>query len=78
MPITREEGNPEVFQHASVMTSRGFETTIIIGFWEYCIIFSVTEFTILAFVEIKSSLLMPGFRGTPAVITTISLPAVVA
>ena len=36
----------------------------------------VTEVTILALVEIRSSLLIPGLRGIPAVMTTISEPAV--
>ena len=38
--------------------------------------FSVTDFTIPAFVEIRSSLLIPGFLGRPEVITTTSDPAV--
>jgi hypothetical protein len=37
---------------------------------------SETEATILAFVLSRSSRLMPGLRGRPAVITTTSLPAV--
>ena len=38
--------------------------------------FSVTVFTMPAFVAIKSSRLMPGLRGKPLVITTTSEPAV--
>ena len=40
------------------------------------IVASVTAPTIFSFVVTRSSRLMPGFRGTPAVITTTSEPAV--
>jgi hypothetical protein len=52
------------------MASRGFETTIITAQGEYWITCSVTFFTITALVSIRSSLLIPGLRGRPDVITT--------
>ena len=45
---------------------------IIIALGECAIMFSVTDFTIPALVEIKSSRLIPGFLGSPEVITTTS------
>ena len=43
---------------------------------EYFTTCSVTDFTMPALVEIRSSRLMPGLRGRPEVITTTSEPAV--
>jgi hypothetical protein len=40
-----------------------------------CLIFSLTLLTILTLVSIRSSRLMPGLRGRPAVTTTTSEPA---
>ena len=54
------------------MTSKGFDTTIIIALGEYLIMFSVTVLTIPAFVAIRSSRDIPGFLGKPEVITTTS------
>ena len=60
------------------MVSIGFETTTITVLDEYFKIFSETDFTIPALMPISSSLVIPGFRGTPEVITTTSLPPVAA
>jgi hypothetical protein len=51
---------------------------MILAFGECLITFSVTDFTIPALVEIKSSRLMPGLRGRPEVITTTSELSVAA
>jgi hypothetical protein len=45
---------------------------MMIALGECLTIFSVTDFTIPALVPIKSSRLIPGFRGSPEVITTTS------
>ena len=56
----------------------GFETITIIESGEYSNILLVTVFTIPALTPMSSSLVMPGFLGIPLVITTTSLPAVLA
>ena len=45
---------------------------------EAAITCSVTDLTIFSFVWTRSSRLMPGWRGRPAVMTTMSEPAVSA
>ena len=44
----------------------------MIAFGEYFTILSVTDFTMPAFVAIRSSRDIPGLRGRPEVITTTS------
>ena len=56
----------------------GKSTLIKIASGECAIAASVTLLTIFAFVEIRSSLLMPGFLGNPEVITIMSELAVFA
>ena len=51
---------------------------MILAFGECLIMFSVTDLTIPAFVEIKSSRLIPGLRGRPEVMTTTSESCVAA
>jgi hypothetical protein len=58
------------------MASSGFETTIRIASGEAPTTSLVTEPTIFSFVVTRSSRLIPGERGRPAVITTTSDPAV--
>ena len=58
------------------MVSIGFETTTIMASGEWARILSATDCTIPAFIPISSSLVIPGLRGIPEVITTTSLPAV--
>lgn len=77
-PKTRSLGNP-VFRNACWhITSSGLLTTITMLFGDVSRIFSATEPMMLAFVKSRSSRLMPGLRGIPAVITTTSLSAVSA
>jgi hypothetical protein len=52
------------------------ETTIRIVSGLCATTFSVTALTIDSLVDTRSSRLIPGDRGSPAVITTTSLPAV--
>ena len=67
---------PLTFKDKYVIVSIGFETTIIIVFGELIKILSTTDLTISAFIPISSSLVIPGFLGTPEVITTTSLSEV--
>ena len=60
------------------MASSGFETTIRIASGDWLVTCSVTDPTILSFVETRSSRLMSPVRGTPAVITATSEPAVIS
>ncbi len=76
MPNTRSRGQPETFFATWHMASRGFETTMRIASGEPAIASRVTEPTICSFVVTRSSRLMPGLRGSPAVTTTTSEPAV--
>jgi hypothetical protein len=56
----------------------GLLTTTRMASGEYFRMFSATVFTIPALVPISSSRVIPGLRGKPEVITTTSLPAVLA
>ena len=51
----------------------GLDTKIIIASGEYFNKFSETDFTIQALITINSSLVIPGFLGTPDVINKTSL-----
>ena len=76
MPKTRSRGQPETFLATWHIASSGFETTIRIASGERSTASWVTEPTICSFVVTRSSRLMPGLRGRPAVMTTTSEPAV--
>ena len=58
------------------IASRGLETTTTIASRERLTTSRVTEPTIASFVVTRSSRLIPGERGLPAVITTTSEPSV--
>ena len=75
-PITRAFGNPDAIEASAVISSSGLDTTTITASGEAATSFSVTSRTILALVPSRSIRLMPGLRGSPAVITTMSEPAV--
>ena len=76
IPRTRDRGQPETFRATWHIASSGFETTIRIASGLCATTCSVTCFTIPSFVVTRSSRLIPGERGNPAVMTTISEPAV--
>jgi hypothetical protein len=76
MPTTRCFGNREVESATWHMASSGFETTTTTACGERRTASFVTAETIASFVVTRSSRLMPGARGLPAVITTTSEPAV--
>ena len=75
-PNTRSFGKPETLFATWHIASSGFETTIRMASGDWATACSVTEPTIFSFVVTRSSRLMPGCRGSPAVITTTSEPAV--
>ena len=76
IPKTRSFGQPETFLATWHIASSGFETTTTIASGLAAATCSVTEPTIFSFVCTRSSRLIPGWRGRPAVITTTSEPAV--
>ena len=75
-PNTRCFGKPEASWVSAVISSSGFDTTMITASGECAAMFSATPRTILALTSSRSMRLMPGLRGRPAVITTTSEPAV--
>lgn len=60
------------------MVSIGLLTQRIIALGECARMFSVTDFTMPAFTPMSSSRVIPGLRGMPDVITTMSEPSVAA
>ena len=76
MPTTRSLGNLETAFATWHMASRGLETTTSTAFGERLTISFVTEPTMASLVVTRSSRLIPGDRGLPAVMTTTSEPAV--
>ena len=77
-PITRCRGNPDTSAARVAIWSKGLVTTIITASGERSTTCSVTSLTIVALTWSRSIRLIPGLRGSPAVITTTSLPAVAA
>ena len=75
-PNTRSFGKPETFFATWHIASSGFETMIRIASGDSATAASVTAPTIFSFVVTRSSRLMSPVRGTPAVMTTTSEPAV--
>ncbi len=76
MPKTRSRGSFETRRATSHIASSGFETTIRIVSGEPGSTLRTTSDTMPSLIETRSSRLIPGLRGTPAVITMTSEPAV--
>ncbi len=76
MPITRSRGKPVTFMATQAITSSGFDTMMMIASGDERFTCSATCLTIPAFVLSRSSRDIPGLRAIPAVITTMSDPAV--
>ena len=76
IPKTRSFGQSETLFATWHMASSGLETTMSTASGDCATTCSVTEPTIFSFVVTRSSRLIPGERGRPAVITTTSEPAV--
>ena len=72
IPITRSRGKPETRRATSHIASSGLETTTRMQFGERFTTSWVTPATISSFFHSRSSRLMPGLRGRPAVMTTTS------
>ena len=75
MPNTRSRGSFETAFATWHMASSGFETTTTIALGERLTASFVTAPTIASFVVTRSSRLMPGARGLPAVTTMTSEPS---
>ena len=76
MPRTRSGGNPERFHASWTIASSGLVTRIRIAFRERATTWSTTAPTISAFLNRRSSRVIPGLRAMPAVMTTMSESAV--
>ena len=76
IPTTRSFGKPETAWATWHIASSGLETTTITLRGDRRTTSFVTEATIASFVVTRSSRLIPGDRGRPAVITTTSEPFV--
>ena len=72
IPTTFFAGKPEYFCNAITITSSGFVIQITNAFGEYFLIPCATSLIIFKFIPKRSSLLIPGFLGTPAVIIITS------
>ncbi len=77
-PITLCGANPLAFQATYTIASSGLLTTINTASGLVLATLAATSPTILVLVAIRSSRLMPGLRGSPAVMITTSLAAVSA
>ena len=75
MPTTRCFLKREAAFATWHIASSGLETTTRIASGECLTASFVTDETIASFVETRSSRLIPGDRGLPAVMTTTSEPA---
>ena len=76
IPTTRLDGKPDFFHASCTMASSGLVTSTRMAFFERALTSSTTEPTISAFLNRRSSRVMPGLRASPAVITTTSESAV--
>ena len=76
IPTTRCFGSPLARSAAWAMASSGFETTTRMASGDRATAARVTLLTIWWFLRSRSSRLIPAFRGSPAVMTTTSEPAV--
>ena len=66
-PITRLCGKPVMLWQRVTIASSGLEMTMTKDFGAYCLMPSATCVMILELTAIRSSRLMPGLRGRPAV-----------
>ena len=72
IPTILFEGKPEYFCKAITITSSGFVIHITNDLGEFFFMPSATCLMIFKFIPNKSSLLIPGFLGTPAVMIITS------
>jgi len=77
-PITRLCGIPVIRWQSVTMASRGLEMTMTNALGQCCLMPSATLVMIFEFTAMRSSRLMPGLRGSPAVTMHTSAPAMSA
>ncbi len=76
MPTTLLWGRPETSRSTQTMASSGLVMQITKAWGACCLMPWATWEMTLALMPIRSSRLMPGLRGTPAVTITTSEPAI--
>ena len=75
MPTTWLAGSPEYFCNAHTMTSSGLVMQMTNALGAYFLMPAPTWLMTLRLISSRSSRLMPGLRGTPAVTMTTSAPS---
>ena len=78
MPTIFFGGRPENFCRAQTMASSGLVMQMTKAFGAYCLMPLPTASMTLRLMPRRSSRLMPGLRGTPAVTMTTSAPSMAA
>ena len=78
IPTTLFAGSPDFCCITHTIASSGFVITITNACGQYCLIPSATVAITPAFFATKSSRLIPGCRGNPAVTMTTSDPSIAA
>ena len=78
MPITMLRGRPEAFCSAHTMASSGLVMTMTKAVGAYFLMPAPTCSITLMLMPMRSSRLMPGLRGTPAVTMHTSAPSMSA
>ena len=78
MPITLFFGSPQAFCSAHTMASSGLVMTMTKALGAYFLMPAPACSITLRLIESRSSRLMPGFRGTPAVMMMTSAPSMSA
>ncbi len=78
MPTTFCGGRPETCCSTPTIASSGLVTAMTKALGQRCLMFSPTLTITLVLTLIRSSRLMPGLRGTPAVTMTTSAPSMAA
>ena len=76
MPTTMVFGSPQHFRSTQTMASSGLVMQMTKAFGACFLMPSPTCSITLALMPIRSSRLMPGLRGTPAVTMTTSAPSI--
>ncbi len=78
MPTTRSAGRPDFSRITQTIASSGLVMTMTKAFGQWVLMPSATWAITPAFLPIRSSRLIPGVRGKPAVTITTSAPAMAA
>ena len=70
MPTTMFFGSPAILWSANTIASSGLAMLITKALGQCCLMLAATSFMIFRLMSSRSSRLMPGLRGTPAVMMT--------